>query len=87
MFLVLIITAQTLISLFFIGKDVRRWQTENEQIREERLCIICLNNEKNVTLKCGHVACEECAKKLSRCHSCRKLVLDYYKYSYHPTSD
>ncbi|KAK6166640.1 hypothetical protein SNE40_023286 [Patella caerulea] len=49
---------------------------ENEELKEQRLCKICMDAESNIVLlPCGHlVACEKCAPVLTKCPMCRKAV-------------
>ncbi|KAK6172083.1 hypothetical protein SNE40_018041 [Patella caerulea] len=49
---------------------------ENEELKERRLCKICMDAESNIVLlPCGHlVACELCAPVLTQCPMCRKNV-------------
>ncbi len=49
---------------------------ENEAMREERMCKICMDNDVNIVfLPCGHlVSCQECAPNIKKCAVCRKLI-------------
>ncbi|XP_050418713.2 baculoviral IAP repeat-containing protein 7 [Patella vulgata] len=49
---------------------------ENEELKERRICKICMDAESNIVLlPCGHlVACESCAPALTKCPMCRKSV-------------
>ena len=51
-------------------------QEENEQLREQRLCSVCLDLEKNVVfLPCAHLCCcDKCAPQLRKCPICRKGI-------------
>lgn len=55
-------------------------QHQREEDMEERLCVICLNNDRDTTvLPCRHMCmCHECAKELrkqtSKCPICRNHV-------------
>lgn len=57
-----------------------RTQHQREEDMEERLCVICLNNDRDTTvLPCRHMCmCHECAKELrkqtSKCPICRNHV-------------
>ncbi|KAF5760992.1 putative transcription factor C2H2 family [Helianthus annuus] len=41
---------------------------------ENKICPICLTNEKDMAFGCGHMACKECGSQLSRCHICRQQI-------------
>ncbi len=49
---------------------------ENEAMREERMCKICMDNDVNIVfLPCGHlVSCQECAPNIKKCAVCRTLI-------------
>jgi hypothetical protein len=42
-------------------------------------CKICYESNKLVSLNCGHICCEKCAKFLEVCHICRKIVEEYIR--------
>ena len=41
---------------------------------EERLCAVCLENERSVVLEpCGHLClCKECSSRIDKCPFCRQ---------------
>ncbi|XP_063417932.1 baculoviral IAP repeat-containing protein 2-like [Mytilus trossulus] len=49
---------------------------ENRQLRDQRLCKICLELDASIAfLPCGHlVSCSDCAPSLRRCPMCRAFV-------------
>jgi len=49
---------------------------ENEKLREERTCKVCMDAEVNtVFLPCGHfVCCGECSQQLQTCPICRVCI-------------
>ena len=49
---------------------------ENERLKNERLCVICLAKDKNVLfLPCAHLAaCLECSLSLKMCPICRSKI-------------
>ena len=51
-------------------------QEENERLKNERLCVICLSKDKNVLfLPCAHLAaCLECSLSLKTCPICRAKI-------------
>lgn len=51
-------------------------EEENRQLREARLCKVCMDNEVSVVfLPCGHlVSCARCGAALSACPLCRGAV-------------
>ncbi|XP_052238237.1 baculoviral IAP repeat-containing protein 7-B-like isoform X2 [Dreissena polymorpha] len=56
--------------------DVDDVLTENEKLKEQRVCKVCMDKEVCVTLlPCRHLAtCEECAKSIRDCPICRSDV-------------
>ncbi|XP_047530918.1 baculoviral IAP repeat-containing protein 7-B-like isoform X1 [Vanessa atalanta] len=51
-------------------------EEENRQLREARMCKVCMDNEVSVVfLPCGHlVSCAECGAALGACPLCRAQV-------------
>ena len=49
---------------------------ENQTLKEQMLCKICLDNDAcMVYLPCGHmVTCQDCAPTIRKCCICRKLI-------------
>ena len=49
---------------------------ENQQLRQERLCKICLDKEVGVVfIPCGHFAtCVSCAPSFNKCPVCRAKI-------------
>ena len=49
---------------------------ENERLKHERLCVICLTKDKNVLfLPCAHLAaCLECSFNMRNCPMCRSKI-------------
>jgi hypothetical protein len=49
---------------------------ENERLKSERLCVICLSKDKNVLfLPCAHLAaCLDCSFNLQNCPICRSKI-------------
>ncbi|KAL3881541.1 hypothetical protein ACJMK2_027973 [Sinanodonta woodiana] len=49
---------------------------ENQKLKDERLCKICLTEESSIAfLPCGHlVSCVTCAPALSQCPVCRETI-------------
>ena len=54
-------------------KEIRQMAEENERIKEQQLCKICLDKQSCVVfLPCGHlVSCLQCAPALYKCPLCR----------------
>ncbi|GAA0139063.1 calcium-binding protein [Lithospermum erythrorhizon] len=46
---------------------------------DNQICVICLNNLKNLAFGCGHQTCEECGENLSQCPICRSAILTKIK--------
>ncbi|KAM1350381.1 hypothetical protein ACFX2F_004339 [Malus domestica] len=42
--------------------------------RSETLCPVCLTNVKDIAFGCGHMACRDCAPRLSDCPICRQPI-------------
>ena len=56
-------------------QEVMRRQGEAErEAREERLCAVCIDVEKDTVFGCGHRAYAACAEKLTDCPICREPV-------------
>ena len=49
---------------------------QNEHLKNERLCKVCLDNEMSIVfIPCGHfVTCVNCAPSLSLCPICRRKI-------------
>jgi hypothetical protein len=58
------------------GPDSLRMLDENRQLKEARLCKICMDKDVDtVFLPCGHlVSCNNCARSLRNCAICRTLI-------------
>lgn len=68
-----------------LSERARKAEEEAHAKSEQRLCVVCLQREKNTVLRpCGHACCcSECARReeLARCPICRSeisWVLDIY---------
>ncbi|XP_052238229.1 baculoviral IAP repeat-containing protein 7-A-like isoform X2 [Dreissena polymorpha] len=59
-----------------IPSDVDDVLKENEKLKEQRVCKVCMDREVCVTfLPCRHLAtCEECGESISTCPICRSDV-------------
>jgi hypothetical protein len=59
-----------------IQEDKENLKEENERLKNERLCVICLTKDKNVLfLPCAHLAsCLECSLSLKACPICRSKI-------------
>lgn len=57
-------------------EDAMQLKQENERLKNERLCVVCLGREKNVLfLPCAHLtACLECSLSLQNCPMCRSKI-------------
>jgi len=49
---------------------------ENERLKNERMCVVCLSKEKNILLlPCAHLtSCLECSFNLQNCPLCRSII-------------
>jgi hypothetical protein len=49
---------------------------ENERLKSERLCVVCLTKDKNVLLlPCAHLTtCLECSFSMQNCPLCRSKI-------------
>ncbi|XP_067676028.1 baculoviral IAP repeat-containing protein 7-B-like [Haliotis asinina] len=56
--------------------DVQALLNENRELKEQRLCKVCLEKEISVIfLPCGHLTCcSQCATSLSECPICRTKI-------------
>ena len=56
--------------------EVVQLEKENEELRERRLCKVCMDDEVNIVfLKCGHlVCCSDCAPTIKKCPICRQVI-------------
>ncbi|XP_027356724.1 E3 ubiquitin-protein ligase RGLG3-like [Abrus precatorius] len=45
----------------------------------DKVCSICLTNEKDLAFGCGHMTCRDCGSKLSKCPICREQIRNYIK--------
>ncbi|XP_053397697.1 uncharacterized protein LOC123552200 isoform X2 [Mercenaria mercenaria] len=59
-----------------ISQDPKAIKAENEQLKEQTLCKVCLDNTVCIVfLPCGHlVTCADCAPAMRKCPICRALV-------------
>jgi len=59
--------------IFHIADELLK---ENTELKEQRLCKICMTHEANmVFLPCGHlVSCASCAPALTLCPICRATI-------------
>ena len=48
---------------------------EKSYYKEKIECFICMENEKNMILTCGHAFCYNCVIKLDICPMCRKSII------------
>jgi len=57
--------------------DVRQLEIENEELKSQVTCKICMDEKISVVfLPCGHiVACTGCAPALKKCPLCRAEIL------------
>lgn len=43
--------------------------------KDDKECCICLTNQKNMFINCGHICmCEECSRNVTTCPICRKNI-------------
>lgn len=61
---------------------VKELTLENKFLKDQRLCIICFEKEKNIIfLPCRHFStCESCSLLLKECPSCRKTIQSVEKF-------
>ena len=55
-------------------KEVQELQQQLADIKEEAVCPVCLDSEKNMAFQCGHRTCQTCGDRMSECPICRKTV-------------
>lgn len=63
-------------TLFLLLETLRQLKEDNNQMRQQIVCKICMDKEVAVTfLPCGHlVSCADCALAMKDCPVCRKNV-------------
>jgi hypothetical protein len=56
--------------------ETAQLKEENERLKNERLCVVCLDKVKNIIfLPCAHLAaCLECSFSLQNCPMCRTKI-------------
>ncbi|XP_039257822.2 E3 ubiquitin-protein ligase MIB1-like [Styela clava] len=54
--------------------EIRKLQTQLQDIKEQVLCPVCLDRIKNIVFLCGHGACQLCGDRMTECPICRKPV-------------
>lgn len=54
--------------LFDLNKRV------SEEINSHSTCKICMENDNNAVMNCGHIICMDCSKKIEICPHCREKV-------------
>jgi hypothetical protein len=56
--------------------EAAQLKEENERLKNERLCVVCLDKVKNIIfLPCAHLAaCLECSFSLQNCPMCRTKI-------------
>jgi len=54
----------------------RRLEVENQNLKDSRICIICMDEEiSQVFLPCGHaICCKNCINNIQKCPACRANV-------------
>ena len=59
-----------------VVSNISTLQTELERVKQQRLCVVCLDGQKEVVLKpCRHLCvCSTCAPELDDCPICRRPV-------------
>ncbi|CAF1011737.1 unnamed protein product, partial [Brachionus calyciflorus] len=62
--------------LNLIGNNlsVTKLQQELENIKEQTICQICMDKQKNMVFLCGHGTCQMCGDQMNECPICRKLI-------------
>jgi len=46
------------------------------EMAEQNLCSICMDEQKNTALDCGHIFCRSCSDQVSLCPTCRRPIHD-----------
>ena len=59
--------------------NIKKMLMTNFKYISDENCIICLNNENDIKLECGHTYCSDCIsmwiKKENNCPLCRKSII------------
>ncbi|XP_028773362.1 uncharacterized protein LOC114730445 [Neltuma alba] len=58
-----------------IAAEEKLFDCEKEiKSSEDKVCVICLNNERDMAFGCGHTTCGDCGSAISICPICRKPI-------------
>ena len=71
-----IVPEKTNITNLNLKEDSDNLRDENERLKNERLCAVCLINDKNMLfLPCAHLAsCLDCSFNMQNCPLCRSKI-------------
>ena len=58
-------------------------EDKTERYLKRMECPICLENESDTRLSCGHLCCGRCAIEIQECHICRTPITSRDKIYYH----
>lgn len=54
--------------------DVDILARQLQDMKEQIVCVVCLDRRKNMVFLCGHGACQLCGDKLQNCPMCREPI-------------
>lgn len=56
------------------SNDIQKLQQQLQDIKEQTMCPVCLDRQKNMIFLCGHGLCQMCGDQMNECPICRKAV-------------
>ncbi|XP_062563815.1 E3 ubiquitin-protein ligase mind-bomb [Armigeres subalbatus] len=57
-----------------LADDVQKLQQQLQEFREQAMCPVCFDRNKNMVFLCGHGTCQLCGDQIEGCPICRKTV-------------
>lgn len=54
--------------------DMQKLQQQLQDIKEQTMCPVCFDRQKNMVFLCGHGVCQYCGDQIEGCPICRKTV-------------
>ncbi|RNA27483.1 E3 ubiquitin- ligase MIB1 [Brachionus plicatilis] len=54
--------------------NLKKLQQQLQDIKEQTMCPVCMDKQKNMVFLCGHGTCQLCGDQMNECPICRKLI-------------
>ena len=54
--------------------NVIKLQQQLQDIKEQTMCPVCMDKQKNMVFLCGHGTCQMCGDQMNECPICRKVI-------------